>query len=142
MARKPNRDRSVLSSTTAGSTSSSESDCGAAELDLLTVHGPVRGIPAPQEFDPAVRQAVVQRAVDDALQVPRPRRAGFDAMVDVDPRLGRPVVGVHGQPVAPVPHRNAFGAVQRRQVVVGQPATPRRAPRSRRTARRWRRRAR
>ena len=116
---KPNRERSVLSSMTPGSASSSESDCGAAELDLIDAHRPVRGIPAPQELDPAVGQPVVHRAVDDAFQVARPRRAGIDTVVDVDPGLGRAVVGVHGQPVAAVPHRNALGAVQRRQVAVG-----------------------
>ena len=79
----------------------------------------MRGIPAPQEFDPAVGQAVVHRAVDDAFQIAGSRRTGIDAVVDVDPRLGRAVVGVHGQPVAAIPHRNALGAVQRRQVVVG-----------------------
>ncbi len=64
-------------------------------------------------------QAVVHGAVDDAFQVAGSRRAGIHAMVDVDPRLGRAVVGVHGQPVAAIPHGNALGAVQRREVVVG-----------------------
>ena len=65
-----------------------------------------------------MRQPVVQRAVDDALQIARPRRSGIDAMVDVHPRLGRARIGVHGEPVAAVPHRHAFGAVQRGEVVV------------------------
>ena len=39
-------------------------------------------------------------------------------MVDVHPGLGRARVGVDGEPVAAVPHRDAFGAVQRGEVVI------------------------
>ncbi len=65
-----------------------------------------------------MRQPVVDRAVDDALQIAGPRRPRVDAMVDVHPRLGGACVGVHGEPVAAVPHRNTLGAVQRGEVVV------------------------
>ena len=59
-------------------------------------------------------------AVDDALEVARARRARLDAVVDVDPRLGWAVVGVHGEPVAAVAHRDTLGAVEGGKVVVGQ----------------------
>ena len=39
-------------------------------------------------------------------------------MIDVHPRLGGPFVGVHGEPVAAVPHRHTFGAVEGGEVVV------------------------
>ena len=61
----------------------------------------------------------MQGAVDDAFQVAGPWRAGVDPVVDVDPRLRRAVVGVHGEPVAAIPHGNAFRAVEGGEVVVG-----------------------
>jgi hypothetical protein len=82
---------------------------------------PVRRIPPPEEFDPALRQPVMLGAVDDALEIAGPRRARFDPVVDVHPRVGRPVVGVHRHPVAAVAHRDALGTVERGQVVVGEP---------------------
>ena len=39
-------------------------------------------------------------------------------MVDVDPCVRRAGVGVDGEPVAAIPHRDSFGAVQRGEVVV------------------------
>ncbi len=115
---KPNRDRSVLSSSTAESASNSERDCGASGSGVVLGHRPLRRIPAAEELDPAMRQLVMQRTVDDSLQIARPRRSRVDAMVDVDPRLGRPGIGVHGEPVAAVPHRHSFCAVQRGEIVV------------------------
>ena len=41
-------------------------------------------------------------------------------MIDVHPGRRRPVVGLHGQPVAAVAHRNTLGAVQDGQVVIGE----------------------
>ena len=61
----------------------------------------------------------MQGAVDDAFQVAGPWRARVDPVVDVDPRLRRAVAGVHGEPVAAIPHGNAFRAVEGGEVVVG-----------------------
>ena len=82
--------------------------------------GPPGGIPPAQEVDPVLGQPVMQRPVDDAFQVAGSRRAQIHAVVDVDPGVRRPVFGLHGQLVAPVARRNAFGAVQGGQIVVGQ----------------------
>jgi hypothetical protein len=62
----------------------------------------------------------MQGAVDDAFQVAGPWRTGVDPVVDVDPRLGRAVVGVHGEPVASIAHGNAFRAVEGGEIVIGQ----------------------
>ena len=41
-------------------------------------------------------------------------------MVDVDPGVRRPVVGVHGQLVAPIARRHALGAIEGGQVAIGE----------------------
>ena len=65
-------------------------------------------------------QPVMQRPVDDAFQVAGSRWAQVHPVINVDPCVRRPVFALHGQLVAPVAHRNAFGAVQGGQIVVGQ----------------------
>ena len=59
-------------------------------------------------------------SVDDAFQVARSWRTRIHPVVDVDPGIRRPVVGVHGQLVAPVAPRHALGAVQGGQIVIGE----------------------
>jgi hypothetical protein len=86
---------------------------------LVSPVWPVHRIPPLEELDPPVRQAVVHGAVDDALQITGARRTRVDAVVDVHPRVGRAVVGVHGEPVAAVAHGDALGAVEHSKVVVG-----------------------
>ena len=58
--------------------------------------------------------------VDDAFEVARSWRTRMHPVVDVDPGIRRPFVGVHGQLVAPVARRYALGAVQGGQVVIGE----------------------
>src|SRR5437868_3632944 len=43
---------------------------------------PMCWVPAVQEFDPAVRQAMMDSAVDNSLEVPGTWRTGFDAVID------------------------------------------------------------
>ena len=61
---------------------------------------------------------MVSRGGDDPLQIAGPRCAGFDAVIDVHPGLGGPVVGVHDDPVATVAQGHALDAIQRREVLL------------------------
>ena len=129
IARKPKRERSRLASTTPASASSSERDCGAGDRRTRRAAGATARDPSGAgSRSSAAGSPCCIAPVDDAFQVAVSRRAEFDPVVDVDPRFRRTVFGLHRQPVAPVAHRHAFGAVERDQVVVATRARRRRAP--------------
>ena len=104
MARKPNRDRSRLASTHPGLGEQLGKRLWRRRCGPRPRAGPTGGIPSAQKVDPALRQPVMHRPVDDAFQVAGSRRTRIHPVVDVDPGVRRPVFGMHGQPVASVAH--------------------------------------
>ena len=62
---------------------------------------------------------MMHRSVDDALEIPGPRRPGIDSVVDVHPGIQLPVRGADRHPVAAVANGDTLGAVQGGQVAVG-----------------------